>query len=77
MILREGHRGQNFYMIFSGSVFINKTGINVKGEKFLNTEFVLKEGATFGASIFFTDFNFIQFFLDSILILYSFCEYND
>ena len=48
VILRKGHVGQNFYFIYSGSVFINVDDTNVQGEKFVKTEVVLTKGDSFG-----------------------------
>ncbi|CAD5112445.1 DgyrCDS1667 [Dimorphilus gyrociliatus] len=47
-ILRRGHVGQNFYFIFSGSVFVNVEETNSKGQTFYKTEVVLKRGESFG-----------------------------
>ncbi|ELT93107.1 hypothetical protein CAPTEDRAFT_85725, partial [Capitella teleta] len=48
VILRRGHVGQNFYFIYSGSVFVNVEDMNAQGEKFVKTEVVLTKGDSFG-----------------------------
>lgn len=48
VILRKGHVGQNFYFLYSGSVFVNVEDINAQGEKFVKTEVVLSKGDSFG-----------------------------
>lgn len=50
VILRKGHVGQNFYFIYSGSVFVNVEDTNAQGEKFVKTEVVLHKGDSFGVS---------------------------
>ena len=42
--------GQNFYFIYSGSVFVNVEDVNAQGEKFVKTEVVLSKGDAFGVS---------------------------
>ena len=48
VILRKGHIGQNFYFIFSGSVFVDIEEKNNAGEMFNKTEAVLSKGDSFG-----------------------------
>ncbi|XP_077978892.1 uncharacterized protein LOC144434315 [Glandiceps talaboti] len=49
VILRKGHIGQNFYFIYSGSVFVNTEERHpVTGKIFTKTEAVLARGDSFG-----------------------------
>ncbi|XP_070565317.1 cyclic nucleotide-binding domain-containing protein 2-like [Ptychodera flava] len=49
IILRKGHIGQNFYFIYSGSVFVNTEELNPATRRtFVKTEAVLSRGDAFG-----------------------------
>ncbi|XP_041366762.1 uncharacterized protein LOC121381506 [Gigantopelta aegis] len=48
VILRQGHIGQNFYLVYSGSVFVNVNDVTSSGERFTKTEAVLSRGDSFG-----------------------------
>lgn len=50
VILREGHVGHNFYIVYSGSVFVNVNDVNSQGVSFVKTEVVLSKGDSFGVS---------------------------
>ncbi len=51
VIIREGHIGQKFYMVYSGSVFVNVNDKSPSGTLFVKNEAVLSKGDSFGASI--------------------------
>ncbi len=51
IILRKGHVGQNFYFIYSGSVFVNLQEKLENGDIFVKTEAVLSKGDSFGVCI--------------------------
>ncbi len=50
VILRKGHVPQNYYLIYSGSVFINVEVITASGHHTASTELVLGKGNAFGVS---------------------------
>ena len=50
IVIREGHIGQNFYFVYSGSVFVNVTESSPDGKPFVKTEAVLSKGDSFGVS---------------------------
>ena len=52
VVLREGHRGESFYFIYSGSVFVQVDLIDpITGRKTSSVENVIQRGASFGVSI--------------------------
>ena len=50
IILRKGHVGRNYYIIFSGSVFVNVEDKNTFGDEFVKTETILSQGDAFGVN---------------------------
>ena len=50
VILRQGHVGQNFYLVYSGSVFVNVDDVTSSGDRFTKTEAVLSRGDSFGVN---------------------------
>ncbi|XP_046583083.1 cyclic nucleotide-binding domain-containing protein 2-like [Haliotis rubra] len=48
VIIRQGHVGQNFYLIYSGSVFVNVMETGTNGKLFVKNEAVLTKGDSFG-----------------------------
>ncbi|XP_013387720.1 cyclic nucleotide-binding domain-containing protein 2 [Lingula anatina] len=48
VVLRNGHVGQQFYIIYSGSVFVNLDETTITGEKIVRTEAILGRGESFG-----------------------------
>ena len=52
MILRKGHVGQNFYFLYSGSVFVNVDDVTASGQVFSKTQVVLYKGDSFGVRIY-------------------------
>ena len=47
-ILRKGHIGQNFYFVFSGSVFVNVEEEGPDGKRLIRTDAILTKGDSFG-----------------------------
>ena len=46
--MRRGHPGEFFYIIFSGSAFVNIQDRDKAGRTFTRTECVMEQGALFG-----------------------------
>ena len=46
--MKRGHPGEFFYIIFSGSVFVNIQDRDKEGRTFTRTECVMGEGSLFG-----------------------------
>ena len=48
VVLKRGHVGQSFYLIYSGSVFVNAEEKSTDGQVFVRTVAVLSRGDSFG-----------------------------